>query len=363
LHRNLTELEDKHSISVINAGASFSGSVASLRFSSNVVFKKQDPPLDAESRVDRIFIPSGLNQWFYSINHLWIYHNVTLSGEWAIDKMFHLACIEHCLIGIGKKSELLLSFRHFHPGFYSNQSNTISANVLSWNEKGFYLAANTQIFRKLQFHGSIDFTGHPWLRYAEDDIRSQQEYGLRLQYTERRKWLIYFQYSHKNKEESRADPEKINENIIYLRQSDQFRLHLEMKLNSNWTWRSRIQIQKANLESNNRDAVLISQDFLYKSIESHFSANFRLALFDIPDYDLRIYSYENDLLNQFSLPAYNGRGIRLYANLRYKFSSALLLETKLATSYIYPDAISNIPDVMNESSYKTEIKIQMQFRF
>ena len=50
----------------------------------------------------------------------------------------------------------------------------------------------------------------------------------------------------------------------------------------------------------------------------------RYAIFDIPDYDARIYAYENDILGYFSIPPYFGTGSRYYAVLKYSPTKVLL---------------------------------------
>ena len=45
--------------------------------------------------------------------------------------------------------------------------------------------------------------------------------------------------------------------------------------------------------------------------------NTRMALFETDDFDNAQYVYESDVLYAFSIPAYNGSGIRTYAMVRY----------------------------------------------
>jgi hypothetical protein len=54
--------------------------------------------------------------------------------------------------------------------------------------------------------------------------------------------------------------------------------------------------------------------------KSGLSGNIAAAVFETDDYDSRVYSYEPDLLYNYSLPAYYGRGIHYYINLHQDFS-------------------------------------------
>ena len=59
----------------------------------------------------------------------------------------------------------------------------------------------------------------------------------------------------------------------------------------------------------------------------------RYAVFDTEDYNSRIYSFENDLLYAFSIPAFYDQGARLYLLLRYTLGKRFDLRFKYAATY------------------------------
>lgn len=363
LHRSISELEDKNAITLAYTGMAVDYAFPGLRIGLNGVYKKQDPPLTNENRLDRIFISEDREQYFSSVHHQWIFKNLTLCGEWAIDKNTNHAILENAILSLGKKAEALISYRNFHPGFYNDLSNTISVSSLSWNEKGSYIALNLYPSKKWTINGSLDFTAFPWLRYQNDLTTGRNEYSLRIQYSERKKWFTYLQYRRRNKDLNAENSSNLKEKVTVLEESDQLRLHLETKLNSDWTWRSRIEFHWLSTGGKSEKGMLISQDLLFKSIESRYSGNFRFAIFDISDYDARIYSFENDVLYQYSLPAYNGRGIRAYMNFRFRPASRISLESRLSTYYFFDENQNGSGNDLIDSPYKTEIKFQFQIQF
>jgi hypothetical protein len=56
---------------------------------------------------------------------------------------------------------------------------------------------------------------------------------------------------------------------------------------------------------------MVSQDIRVKWMHRVEMITFRYALFDIPGYDARIYSYEPEVLYGYSVPAYQGKGMRI----------------------------------------------------
>jgi hypothetical protein len=62
----------------------------------------------------------------------------------------------------------------------------------------------------------------------------------------------------------------------------------------------------------------------------------RWSTFDIPDYDLRIYEYENDLPGNFRSVLLNGRGYKIFFLCQKKISNHLQIDFKYGNRY-YPD--------------------------
>ena len=65
--------------------------------------------------------------------------------------------------------------------------------------------------------------------------------------------------------------------------------------------------------------MLMTQDLLWKPKSSPVDLALRYALFDTDGYDTRIYSFENNALYVFAVPAYYYQGSRAYVLLRYSF--------------------------------------------
>jgi hypothetical protein len=105
---------------------------------------------------------------------------------------------------------------------------------------------------------------------------------------------------------------------------------------------------------------LICQDVFYKPIDKPFKLNGRIAYFNTEGYDSRIYSYENDLLYSFSIPALYGNGIRSYLNIQHKLSDKFTLWLKLATLFPFARLESQQTD---DSRTRYEIKIQIRYQF
>jgi hypothetical protein len=75
---------------------------------------------------------------------------------------------------------------------------------------------------------------------------------------------------------------------------------------------------------------LIAQDINLDLLESRLSIDARLAFFQTDSFDAAIYAFENDLPLTFTVYAHNGRGRRVFVNLRYQIFSQIELAARYA---------------------------------
>lgn len=82
--------------------------------------------------------------------------------------------------------------------------------------------------------------------------------------------------------------------------------------------------------------VSLIQDVEYHIPVIPMVLQLRLQAFDVPEWDNRIYTYENDVLYAFSIPATYGRGGRWYVNMRYRLTEQLSLYMRVSETIYHP---------------------------
>ena len=107
-------------------------------------------------------------------------------------------------------------------------------------------------------------------------------------------------------------------------------------------------------------------DFTYRLTEPLFSKisfTSRYVLFKTPTYDSRIYAYENDVLYGYSIPAYYGKGSKIYlvakCNIIHNLDYWLLIAQ---TTYTDRMVLKSGWDEI-EGNKMTEIKLQLRYKF
>jgi hypothetical protein len=100
--------------------------------------------------------------------------------------------------------------------------------------------------------------------------------------------------------------------------------------------------------------VLLSQDLSYSFIKAPLTVWIRYCIFSTDSWDTRIYTYENDLLYSFSVPALAGEGNRRYFMVKWSPGNHV--------DFRFKYGITSISEI---SSYKNsnEIKFQTKINF
>lgn len=109
--------------------------------------------------------------------------------------------------------------------------------------------------------------------------------------------------------------------------------------------------------------LMFYQDIDYSPMFAKLSGNIRVAYFNTPSYNSRIYAYEDDVLYNFSFGMYSGKGFRTYLNLKYKLAKKINIWARYAM-FLYPDedTVGSGLDEINGNK-KTDVKLQIRYQF
>jgi hypothetical protein len=141
-----------------------------------------------------------------------------------------------------------------------------------------------------------------------------------------------------------------------------FRYNLGFRLSSSFTFAFRGDLAISREEKSSKGYQLYSE-LIYKPVSKIIDGSLRFAYYNIPDWDVRIYTYERDLLYSFSLPVNYGRGLKYYVNLHFPLFRSTDVWLKLSQNrYLDRNTIGEGKERIDGSA-KSEIKIQVRFRF
>ncbi len=369
MHRTVNEKEDKGTLGLTSIGGSIKYFKSSFDISINHLSNLFDTPLIREDNIANRFRFSGNQLHNTSIDYSYRYRNIHLYGESAYSSTGGFAHLAGALIGLDKRLSASLVYRNYGTSYNSIAPNAFGESSLVNNESGLYLGLELQLSRRWLIRTYADVWRHPWIRTSVNNPSDGKEYLLRLDYSIRRKLNVYLQFFHEEKLEnlslsdeliSAIGDSRITVGRLHKRQ--RLRLHFSHQLNKFLELRNRIELSRAENINGVTNGVLLFQDVLYKPWAKPYSITGRIAFFDIDDFRSRIFAYENNILYEFGIPSFSGRGIRYYVNFRYKITRNLLSEFRWART-IKDRGTHGSGTSFIDGDTRTDLRFQLRYSF
>lgn len=306
--------------------------------------------------------PDNLN---IGADYSYIIRNLNFFGEAARSQNGGMAFLNGAIATLSPDVSISLLHRNFQKNYQSLYSNAFSETRSTSNEKGLYFGLNAKLNSIFTLSGYIDKFEFPWLKYQVNAPSQGVDYLAQLTYKPSKKLEIYVRYRQKikgiNSNDQLAMIDYVTDN-----EKQNLRFNSSYKVSEAITLRNRVDFLKfQNEDSPPESGYLIYQDIMYKSksLKFPFSCSFRFALFETDSYNSRIYTYENDVLYAFSIPAFYYKGTRAYIILQYKLMRNVDVWLRWAqTYYSNRDVISSgLSEIQGQT--KTEVKAQIRYKF
>ena len=360
MHRTSKEIAGKNSIKQAAAGSKINYKLKNGHIAVNSLFIHLDKPLKAKQNLYNQFKFHGKELLNASIDYSYLYKNILFFGEFAGSKNNAYAMLQGLQFVPSSKLDIAFLYRDYSKSYQSLYSNSFGESGGTSNERGLYLGINVNPGRHWHLAFYHDIWRFPWMRYNIASPSDGSEFFAIARYSKRHRYEFYIQFKQENKDKN-FGKEELNTYKTAKYVKRRLRLHLEYKVNSNTTFRNRIEFSNFTFNNNTERGILIYQDILYKPMVFPVSIIFRYALFQTGSFDTAIYAYENDILGENYIPAYHGKGYRTYLMLRYRMTKKLMVEGRLSRWFL-PDetSIGSGYEQIN-INHKTDIKLQVKY--
>ena len=215
----------------------------------------------------------------------------------------------------------------------------------------------------LRFDGYFDLYMSKWLKYLTDGPSWGSDNFLQATFAPNKKMEMYLRYRFELKKKNQPDNEEafdylVNENKQSLRFNTKYKVSDAVTLSNRIEW---VNYHIGNFKPEN--GFMIYQDISYKMLSVPVSFNARFDIFKTSSYNTRIYTYENDVLYSFSIPAVSGNGMRYYFTVRYAATRNLDFWVRFAQTQMFDAKIIGSGLDMINANHKSEIKVQMRLKF
>ena len=267
------------------------------------------------------------------------------------------------MAGLHRDIDVAVVYRNYPRNFIALNGDPFGETSGARNEEGLYLGLVLRPVRNWILSGYYDVWQHPWLRFDADAPSRGHEYRLRVTHFKKRKYEAYVEFRDETKEKN-VPLFETKTNWPVPSRVFQTRFHFGYQLSKALELRSRADFGFSDNEINNRQSgFVIYQDILFHPIQFPVSFTARFALMDTDGYQARFYSFENNLLYQFSIPAYYNEGVRYYLNVRFKGIRNMTVEGRIAQTYYTNQSTfgSGLEEISGPS--RTQYSAQVKYRF
>jgi hypothetical protein len=319
-HRTNSEIARKDALTEMIYGSNlryqsrnFSAGIAAVYQGYNVDFNRDTLPYNQ-------FDFRGRNTMGLSADYSWVYKNLNFFGEVAhATHSGAFANLHGVLASIDKRVSLALIYRNYDRAFQTFYNNGFSEASRTQNEEGIYAGLKINFTQAFSINSYADFFRFPWLRFQVDAPSVGHEFMIQPSYRPSRSLTIYGRFRQQLRQRNSRDSDGTVTGIEDVLQRN-YRIDFNYKVSEDFRLKSRIEYVTINRPSNQpEDGIILTQDILYKPKSSPIDIALRYALFDTDSFDSRIYTYENNALYVFAVPAYFYQGSRAYVLLRWTF--------------------------------------------
>lgn len=343
LHRTPSELSTKNKLRELSLGTNFQYVSNNRKFhlGANMLYTKFDQRWQRTPTPYNQFEFKGAQNSIGSIYTNYNWKNFYLFGESALSQSGGTGTVLGFISSLSKQVDLSFLWRNYDRDFHSFYGNAFAENTRPINERGSYLGIQVRPNLKWKINSYFDVFRFPWLRYRAYSPSSGQEWLTRISYQPNRNLLAFFQIRNEKKDRNQADSGEPG--LIYklatLNKTNGL-ISLEYQVSKGLFIRSRVLFSSVEFNNIRTKGFMILQDAQYSF--DKFRLTGRVALFDTDDYENRQYTFENNVLWTFSLPANFGQGMRYYLLGQYQFNSQLTGYLRFArTNYTDRESISS----------------------
>jgi hypothetical protein len=274
--------------------------------------KKVEPYNQFDFRGKDLFSISG--------DYNWVIRNFNFFGEVSgINQFKSIAQLHGVLIALHARASLSVVYRDYDKAYQTFYNNGFSEGSSTQNEKGVYMGLKIKLTNSLIVNSYMDLFSFPWLKYQVDKPSFGHELMGQLNYKPSKQLEVYWRFREQLRQKNSRNSDGSITEIEDVVQRN-YRFNLNYSASESIVLKSRIEYVTINRKSNNPEqGTVISQDIQYKPKSLPFDISLRYVLFQTDSYDSRIYMYESNAQNVFSIPAYYYQGSRGYCMIRYSF--------------------------------------------
>lgn len=362
-HRTPNEIQNKQNVIQTVVGANVQLTLEKIQFGLTAVNANYDKAFTPGTAPYQKYYFSGTQLGNVGLDYSTQLGSIHLFGESSLSSNGGWATTNTAQLPLDVKLDFCLMYRNFSKDYQITFNNPFAENNNGSNEEAIYSAMVYRYSKSIQLSAYLDMYRSPWLRYLVYAPSKGIDFLTELQYNPNKIFQSYIRYKHEEKEKNQSgNITKLD--VIVPQTRDLIRLHLQYKVGTHFSFKSRLEHCMFNAEGiGQKSGALIYQDFQYKPMFNPLDITCRLAMFDIEDFNARVFAVESDVLYQYSVPLYQNAGIRYYILLHYNVSKHFDIWLRYAkTTYSNLKTIgTGLEQIQGNESCDMKVQVRLSF--
>ena len=361
LHRTLSEQEKRDRVGQTTGGFNISYTQPAYEVGFTGVYTRFSQAYEPEVKPYSYFYFRGTQQFSSGIHYRTRWKLFNFFGETALAGNGTPATLNGVLFAPSSRVNLALLHRYYPYRFNSIFASAFSAQSRIGNEQGIYTGIELLPLAKWKVSAYADSYRFDWLRYGVDAPSYGNDFMIQLQHSASRSLQLSMRYRYRQAFTSQRDSwNPLVRTVQEEKWSGRFNLDYNAGL---LVFRNSLELNRYSAKGITTTGYAAWQDVTARFNHWPVQLSLRYLVFNAPNYNNRIYTYETDVLQAFSSPSFSGRGNRMYVVAQFTINKWVALWVK-ASQVRYADGSLQIGsgNELLEGNKRTEFHILLRFR-
>ena len=352
LHNSSLLMSKKDALNEIFYGINVNYNISSVRFGLTWTENSYSLPLNLKSNdPEDLYGFEGMRNNVYSVYYNSVINRILLFGEVSADKSWNFAFVQGFTVRPADRLSINILYRNYSPGFISLHACGPGNSSSTGNEHGLLGNFSFEAAKYLFINAGFDITSFPWLKYRCSYPSIAKKKEIRVKYLPSDKFSFEMLYNYRFSMTDMKDDTGIPGMAELTARTFKVKVKYFPLENLNLTTRIDYKI----LKETGSKGMLMLQDINYRFRQIPVTLWFRHCIFSTDDWNSRLFTWENDLLYSFSIPALSGKGSRNYLMVKWEIADMAELRIKYR--------LMSAQSTYYTTDESDEIKLQFRIRF
>jgi hypothetical protein len=358
-HRTTSEIEDKKSVRHSTAGILLTLYHQKFKAGFTGLVESYGLPCDPGSQLYERFYFRGKFNFNLSTDYHYVRGRWHLFGETAISRSGGMAVVQGVEAELHDQLKATFLFRSYGKEYHASRSSAFGAGSSANCETGWYAGLHFLPASGIKVSAYADWFYFPWIKYGTAAPALGHDILLQADFNPSRRFSGYIRYK------TSLTPDKFTSGEFSENRevaAGNLRVHAKFDLRNLFSFTWRVECSGVGKQASG-SGILLFHEISWTPSRLPATASLRLSGFLIPEWENRIYTWENDLLYSFSTFSFFGSGFRSYLRTKVALTANLSLWFKAGVTCYPGKKQTGSGYAEKESNIIRDVKIQIRYRF